>query len=172
MSFPMCKVNGCLREPVMNEYCYTHLSDSLKSPVYSIFEFDPISIINATKPMEANRNGRRKADKQDGESSGLDVNYYLAKVEEPRRGKPAYEAECEDIIRVLGMDFAEGTAFKSIWRKAAQRTLGLKKRGSDDHGVRDAEKVVYYGTEMLADAKRKAKKQSEDSMFPPIDLPK
>lgn len=103
------------------------------------------------------RHGRRNADRRDGENSGGDVDYYRVFVADPKRTEP-YMAECEDIIEHLGMTFAEGCAFKAIWRKAAQRTLGHLKRGADAHGVRDSEKTQYYGERMLVQARRAAKK--------------
>lgn len=82
-----------------------------------------------------------------GENSGGDVNYYLCPVPNPKRLKP-YEAECEDIIEALEMNFAEGSAFKAIWRSCAERALGRKKVGNT--AIRDAEKVIYYGKRMYA----------------------
>lgn len=87
------------------------------------------------------------------EKSGGDVNYYVVDITEPKRFAP-YKAECEDIIEALGMTFAEGNAFKAIWRSCAARELGLTKEGQDVHGVYDAEKVVYAGQRMLAQRKR------------------
>jgi len=89
------------------------------------------------------------------EYTGKDVNYYVVNVAAPKRLKP-YTAECEDIIEALGMTFAEGCAFKAIWRSCAARTLGLQKKGQDAHGVYDAEKVIYYGGRMAAQRKRAA----------------
>ena len=42
----------------------------------------------------------------------------------------------------------EATAFKAIWRKAAERTLGRKKAGNS--AVRDAEKMVFYSKRELS----------------------
>lgn len=64
-----------------------------------------------------------------------------------------YTAECNDIIEKLGMNFAEGNAFKAIWRRAAQRTLGLKKAGAKDDGLYDAEKVEFFGKRMVEQSK-------------------
>lgn len=119
---------------------------------------DMLSAIKPPAPPEE-RNGRRSADKVEGENSGGDVDYYRVLIEDPKRPDVTpYMAECEDIIEHLGMDFAEGSAFKSIWRKAAQRTLGHLKRGNDAHGVRDSEKAEYYGKRQVAIAKRRLKK--------------
>jgi hypothetical protein len=82
------------------------------------------------------------------EYTGKDVSYYLVKIESPKRLDP-YTAECEDIIEALGMTFAEGCAFKAIWRKCAARTLGVAKAGYKG-GLYDAEKAQYYGARMVA----------------------
>lgn len=87
------------------------------------------------------------------EYTGKDVNYYVVNITAPKRLDP-YTAECEDIIEALGMTFAEGCAFKAIWRSCAARTLGLQKKGQDADGVYDAEKVVYYGGRMVAQRQR------------------
>lgn len=91
----------------------------------------------------------------DKEFSGHDVNYYLVPVPAPKRLAP-YTAECEDIIEALGMTFAEGCAFKAIWRSCAARTLGLGKKGQDEAGVYDAQKVHYYGGRMLAQRQKQS----------------
>lgn len=50
------------------------------------------------------------------------------------------------------MSYAEGNAFKAIWRLCATRTLGPKKRGYTD-GLYDAEKVAFFGARMVAQEK-------------------
>jgi hypothetical protein len=93
------------------------------------------------------------------EFTGNDVDYYTVVVEEPKRpDRPPYIAECEDIIEALGMTFSEGCEFKALWRSAAQRTLGLVKKGADPDGVYDAEKQVYYAKRTLAVRMRVARK--------------
>lgn len=82
------------------------------------------------------------------EYTGKDVSYYLVRIASPKRLEP-YDAECEDIIEALGMTFAEGCAFKAIWRKCAARTLGIAKAGYKG-GLYDAEKAEYYGARMVA----------------------
>jgi len=86
---------------------------------------------------------------KEAEYSGKNVNYYLVDIPTPKRLAP-YSAECEDIIEALNMTFAEGCAFKAIWRSCAARTLGKQKKGQDVHGVYDAQKVEYYGARMVA----------------------
>ena len=113
--------------------------------------WDTVTESLAPEPCEApeaaisGKTGRPLA--QEAENSGDDVNYYLCPVPHPKRLDP-YTAECEDIIEALDMTFAEGSAFKSIWRSCAERTLGLKKAGNTS--IRDAEKVIYYGRRMKA----------------------
>lgn len=111
-------------------------------------------------PPPPERSGRRQSDQKDGEHTGNDVDYYRVMVEDPKRTAP-YMAECEDIIEALNMNFAQGCVFKAIWRDAAMRNLGHKKRGSDQFGLYDAEKVKYYGTRLEAQAKRRIKKANE-----------
>jgi hypothetical protein len=50
------------------------------------------------------------------------------------------------------MNYAEGNAFKAIWRSCAARNLGLAKDGYKD-GLYDAEKVVFFGKRMVEQAK-------------------
>lgn len=77
--------------------------------------------------------------------TGGSSNYYRVDVTNPMQGHP-YSAECLDIIMALGMDFAEGEAFKAIWRKAAAR-LGNGKPGND--ALYNAEKVAFFGSVMV-----------------------
>ena len=86
------------------------------------------------------------------EYTGKDVSYYLVPIPHPKRLDP-YTAECEDIIEALKMTFAEGCAFKAIWRKCAARTLGLTKAGYKG-GLYDAEKAQYYGARMVVQETR------------------
>lgn len=83
------------------------------------------------------------------EYTGLSVNYYKVPVSNPTSPDTApYTAECNDIIEALGMNYAEGNAFKAIWRSCAARHLGLSKRGYDDAKY-DAEKVVFFAKRMV-----------------------
>ena len=83
--------------------------------------------------------------------TGGSSNYYKVFVKNPTTLEEPYEAECNDIIESLKMTFAEGNAFKAIWRKAKARQ-GVKKKGYDN-GVYDSEKVVFFGQRMLVEAK-------------------
>lgn len=86
------------------------------------------------------------------EHTGGSSSYYGVWVKNPTSpDNDPYFAECNDIIEALGMTFAEGNAFKGIWRTAAAR-LGKKKKGNN--AVYDAEKVVFFGERMLAQAKQ------------------
>lgn len=76
------------------------------------------------------------------------VNYYLCEVRHPQREtQPPYQAECEDIIRALGMTFDEGCEFKALWRTAAAR-LGNGKPGRSqiEQAIYDADKRVHYAS--------------------------
>lgn len=85
------------------------------------------------------------------EYTGGIVSYYAAKIEHPTIPRDPYTAECNDIIEALHMTFAEGNAFKAIWRSCAAR-LGTSKKGYTD-GMYDAEKVVFFGQRMVEAAK-------------------
>lgn len=87
------------------------------------------------------------------EFTGGSVSYYAVRVKQPVSGGEPYTAECLDIIEALGMDYAEGNAFKAIWRRCAARMDKLKK-GYDD-GLYDAEKTEFYGRRMVEISKRR-----------------
>lgn len=91
------------------------------------------------------------------EYTGGSVSYYKISIAVPLSGNAPYVAECNDIIEALGMNYAEGNAFKAIWRMCAARTLGVKKRGYTD-GLYDAEKVEFFGARMVAQQSRLAGK--------------
>ena len=87
------------------------------------------------------------------EYTGGSVSYYTVTVEKPTILPKPYTVECNDIIEALEMTFAEGNAFKAIWRLCAAR-LGKAKDGYRD-GLYDAEKVVFFGRRMVEQAKAK-----------------
>lgn len=81
------------------------------------------------------------------ETSGGHVDYYSVEIKHPtKKERPAYMAECNDLVEALGLTFAEGEAFKSIWRNGAMRILGKAKEG--DTPLRNAEKVEFFGHRM------------------------
>ena len=87
-----------------------------------------------------------------GEYTGGSSSYYTIQVKNPTtEGRPAYDAECNDIIEALSMNYAEGNAFKAIWRRAAARK-GLRKKGYDN-GLYDAEKVEFFGKRLIKQSK-------------------
>lgn len=88
------------------------------------------------------------------EYTGGSVSYYSVSISNPTTQPTPYTAECNDIIEALGMNYAEGNAFKAIWRSCAARALGKAKRGYTD-ALYDAEKVVFFGERMVAMAKAK-----------------
>lgn len=82
------------------------------------------------------------------EHTGGSSSYYSVWIENPTtEGRPQYFAECNDIIEALNMTYAEANVFKANWRKAAERTLGLKKKGNN--AVYDAEKMVFFSKRTL-----------------------
>jgi len=88
-----------------------------------------------------------------GEYTGGSVSYYSVHVANPTTPeREPYDAECNDIIEALGMNYAEGNAFKAIWRRAAARNLGKTKAGYRD-GLYDAEKVEFFGRRLVVQAK-------------------
>lgn len=99
----------------------------------------------------------------DGTYTGGSVDYYKVRIENPTEPyRCPYDAECNDIVEALGMSFAEGNAFKAIWRRAAARTLGKTKRGYD-HGLYDAEKVAFFGKRLVVQAQAQLKKETPDA---------
>jgi hypothetical protein len=81
------------------------------------------------------------------EYTGGSVSYYRVHIAKPTTIKEPYDAECNDIIEALRMNYAEGNAFKAIWRRCAARQ-GKAKAGYKD-GLYDAEKVVFFGGRMV-----------------------
>lgn len=78
----------------------------------------------------------------DNEHGGGRVNYYLVQVKDPQReDQEPYQAECEDIIEALELNFDEGNIFKEIWRSANARK-GNGKPGNT--AIRGAEKILHY----------------------------
>lgn len=89
------------------------------------------------------------------EYTGGSASYYKVRVTNPTSGGSAYTAECNDVIEALDMNYAEGNAFKALWRMCAARQ-GKAKRGYTD-GVYDAEKVVFFGERLIEQQKALAK---------------
>lgn len=87
------------------------------------------------------------------QKTGGSVDYYKCHVEDPidPNAKP-YTAESIDIIEALGMTFAEGEAFKAIWRTCTGRMGGAVK--ADNKALYNAEKVEFFGARMVRAAKR------------------
>ena len=82
------------------------------------------------------------------QKTGGSNDYYSADVVNTLDGRPGYTVQCLEVIETLGMTFAEGEAFKAIWRSCAARTLGKHK--ADNNARYDAEKVEFYGARMVA----------------------
>lgn len=82
--------------------------------------------------------------------TGGSSDYYVVDVKHPTSGGEPYRAECNDLIEALGMNYAEGNAFKAVWRHALARQ-GRGKAGNT--ALYDAEKVEFFGRRMVAQAK-------------------
>lgn len=90
---------------------------------------------------------------KDKEYTGGSVSYYSVRINSPTIPRDKYTAECNDIIEALNMNYAEGNAFKALWRMAAARQ-GKMKQGYKD-GLYDAEKVVFFGERLIQQYKEK-----------------
>jgi len=95
-----------------------------------------------------------ETDKPPTEFTGGPTTYYTVTVAHPLSIPNPYDAECGDIIEALNMSFAEGEAFKAIWRLCAARELGLQK--ANHNAIYDAEKVTHYGKRMLVKEQHRA----------------
>ena len=84
------------------------------------------------------------------QSSGGDNDYWVATITEPKRLEP-YRAECEDLIEHFQFSFAEGNAFKALWRMGMDRAAEGK---PGDTPLRNAQKVAYYGQRMVVKEKK------------------
>lgn len=90
--------------------------------------------------------------------TGGKTDYYLVRVTRPQREEqPPYQAECEDIIRALGMTWDEGNILKALWRSCAAR-MGNGKPGND--ALYDAEKIAHYGNAVFAQETERRKKDA------------
>lgn len=97
----------------------------------------------------------KQYDKPGGEQeyTGGAVSYYRVQIKQPTTlNVEPYTAECNDIIEALNMNFAEGEAFKALWRRAAARLAGPSKKGYDS-GLYDAEKAQFYGGRLVIQSK-------------------
>lgn len=93
------------------------------------------------------------ANRSAAQKTGGSVDYYKCHVADPiSKGEP-YTAESIDIIEALGMTFAEGEAFKAIWRTCTGRMGGAVK--ADNKALYNAEKVEFFGARMVRAAKRR-----------------
>jgi hypothetical protein len=88
---------------------------------------------------------------QETELKGGMVNYYLVTVSHPqRKGQKPYQAECEDLIEALELNFDEANIFKEIWRSANARKSNGKPGHSATYG---AEKIAHYANRILKRSK-------------------
>lgn len=123
----------------------------------TIVGYRVVSPERRTVPTPDTTNLRRATDWpeviDEKEFTGGSVDYYKVEITNPTTAENLpYMAECNDIIEALNMNYAEGNAFKAIWRSCASRALGKSKKGYDD-GKYDAEKVVFFGGRMVEQRK-------------------
>jgi hypothetical protein len=118
-----------------------------------LFLTENLELVAATPPAAAAEyiaaiQAAVPADPDEPEYTGGSVNYYRVSVSSPTTEDAApYTAECNDIIEALQMNYAEGNAFKALWRMCAAR-LGLSKKGYTD-GLYDSEKVAFFGNRLI-----------------------
>lgn len=93
-----------------------------------------------------------KYDKSAKALTGGSSSYYKVHISNPTTLSEEYDAECNDIIEALNMNFAEGNIFKAIWRMAASR-LGNGKPGTTY--LYDAEKCEFFSQRLIEQAKNK-----------------
>ena len=86
----------------------------------------------------------------EGEHTGGHSSYYDVTIEtwtnpEHQRDEPVTIC-CNDIIEALDMNYAQGNAFKALWRIAAAKQGKLKKGNTT---LYDAEKVDFFSDRIL-----------------------
>lgn len=134
----------------IEQHChpYVYFKANGKDWTLDLDEYEWLIVESLSKPTDVNTPCSKTQQYTGGSSD-----YYKILVKNPTTLEKPYEAEANDIIEALEMDFAEGNAFKAIWRKARARQ-GVKKKGYDN-GVYDSEKVIFFGERMLIKAKDK-----------------
>lgn len=86
-----------------------------------------------------------------GSSSYYDVTVQGKLMDGRKRVKiVTVQVSCNDIIKALKMNFAQGNIFKAVWRICASK-LGRKKRGNNTYY--DAEKIVFFGKDVMEQEK-------------------
>lgn len=115
-------------------------------------ELGLLTKVGQKKPDPADDKGVSLSDFQAAKASkapsGGSNDYYKVQVTSPTTpDNPPYQAECNDIIEALGMDFMLGNIFKACWRIAALRK-GQGKQGNTEKY--DAEKIVFFAKRILS----------------------
>lgn len=139
-------------------FCGVHCTFEEYSGLQSHFqglandEFDQGDVVRVLETMR--KMAKPAKPEPEPEYTGGSSSYYMVAVNNPTSPHIApYVAECNDIIEALGMNYAEGNAFKAIWRRCAAE-LGKLKKGYDN-GLYDAEKIVFFGERLVAQSKAK-----------------
>lgn len=133
---------GGIYEATPNDNYYRLLNDygfdaSVRCSAFDVVDENTLFVSDNTTHPE-----------QPEEYTGGSSSYYKIKVEHPTTLINPYEAECNDVIEALGMNFAEGNIFKALWRRANARKSGVKKKGYTD-GKYDAEKILFFAERLL-----------------------
>jgi hypothetical protein len=84
--------------------------------------------------------------------TGGSSDYYKLRISNPTGGGDAYTVECNDIIEALGMNYAEGNAFKAVWRRAALRQGGGKPGSTL---LYESEKVEFFGKRLVEQSRER-----------------
>lgn len=139
--------DGSKSRAAAKELYWKHVNEAEDIMAYRVLPAgqtpDDATVVDAEVPK-----GDQRGTVDTREYSGAKTSYYELEIKSPtREGRKPYTAECNDIIEAAGMTFAEGEAFKAIWRGAVAR-MGLAKRGYTD-GLYDAQKVAFYGGRMV-----------------------
>lgn len=106
------------------------------------------------RPVYTSRYADTRGAPQVTKLTGGSSDYYKLHISNPTSGGPAYVAECNDIIEALGMNYAEGNAFKAVWRRAALRNGGGKPGSTL---LYEAEKVEFFGKRLVAQSQGETK---------------
>lgn len=82
--------------------------------------------------------------------TGGSSDYYKVRIDTPTSCAAAYTAECNDIIEALQMNYAEGNAFKAVWRRAALRRGGGKPGSTLMY---ESEKIAFFAKRLIAQSR-------------------
>lgn len=93
----------------------------------------------------------KRVEVSEEEYTGGSSSYYKVFVKNPTTLPEPYEAEANDIIEALKLNFAEGNILKALWRRANARNSVAKKKGYDEEGKYDAEKILFFAKRIMVE---------------------